>query len=344
MSNQIALFNIDDAPDPRNIHGEPDLQSYDFYIVAMSGKDSLACLLHLLEQGVPKERVELMHHLPDGREGSTLFDWPVTHDYEQKLADAFGLKLYFSWREGGLEGEMLRENSLTRPVWFETPNGTLKAGGIRGKLNTRRKFPQQAADLKTRWCSGVAKIDVSSMALNNQTRFLGKRTLFITGERAEESGPRARYATFEPHRTDRRAGRLARHVDHWRPVHQWKEAEVWDIIQKNGVMPHPAYRLGFGRLSCMKCIFASKNQWATIEQIDPAGFEKIAKYEEEFNCTISRTMGVRDQAAAGTHYPEIADTDLVRLAMSDTYDVPVIVDPQDWELPAGAFGESNGPT
>lgn len=344
MSNQIALFDVTDAPDPRDVYGEPDLSTYDHFIVAMSGKDSLACLLHLLELGAPRERIELMHHLPDGREGSTLFDWPITHDYETKLAEAFGLPIYMSWREHGLEGEMLRKDSLTRPVWFETPDGTLKAGGVRGKPSTRRKFPQQAADLKVRWCSSVAKIDVSGMAINNQTRFLGKRTLFITGERAAESGPRARYATFEPHRTDRRSGRLARHVDHWRPVHSWSAQDVWDIIKAHGVNPHPAYRLGFGRLSCQKCIFSSKNQWSTIRDIDPEGFEKIAQYEDEFNCTINRTMNVREQADLGSSYPEIADKALVALAMGETYDAPIFLNPEEWEMPAGAFGESNGPT
>ncbi len=52
---------------------EPDLASYDHVIVAFSGgKDSLACLLHLLDLGVPRERIGLWHHDVDGREGSSL--------------------------------------------------------------------------------------------------------------------------------------------------------------------------------------------------------------------------------------------------------------------------------
>ena len=43
------------------------LQSYDHFVVGFSGgKDSLAAVLHLLELGVPKERIELAHHLVDG--------------------------------------------------------------------------------------------------------------------------------------------------------------------------------------------------------------------------------------------------------------------------------------
>lgn len=49
-----------------------DLATYDHIIVAFSGgKDSWACLLHLLDLDVERKKIELWHHLVDGREGST---------------------------------------------------------------------------------------------------------------------------------------------------------------------------------------------------------------------------------------------------------------------------------
>ena len=48
-----------------------DLHSYQYYYVAFSGgKDSIALVLYLLDQGVPHERIELHHHLVDGRSES----------------------------------------------------------------------------------------------------------------------------------------------------------------------------------------------------------------------------------------------------------------------------------
>ena len=45
----------------------PDLKSYDRIVVAFSGgKDSVACLLTLLEGGVPPERIDVYHHDVDG--------------------------------------------------------------------------------------------------------------------------------------------------------------------------------------------------------------------------------------------------------------------------------------
>jgi 3'-phosphoadenosine 5'-phosphosulfate sulfotransferase (PAPS reductase)/FAD synthetase len=321
----------------------PNLNSYDYVVVAFSGgKDSLACFLHLIDLGVDRSRIELWHHDVDGREGSQLMDWPVTRSYCRSVADAFGVPIYFSWKVGGFEGEMLRENCLTAPIRFETPEGeTKQVGGLRGKASTRRMFPQVSADLSVRWCSAYLKIDVCTAAINNQDRFRNKRTLVITGERAEESPGRARYSEFEPHKADNRDGKkVVRWVDQWRPVHQWSEQEVWDLIERYRVNPHPAYRLGWGRVSCATCIFGSPNQWASILEIDPEKVSGIAVYEARFDKTINRKLSVLELAEKGMAYDTMAPHD-VRAALSEKFDEPVIVD--HWRLPAGAFGESCGP-
>ncbi len=326
----------------------PDLHQYDVYIIAFSGgKDCTACLLHLLELfdlhqvPDPLDRVELWHHLVDGMEGSELMDWPCTEDYCIKFSEAFGLKLYFSWREGGFEREMRRGEAPTGRVFFEPPAGVRHAGGC-GRPGTRRRFPQVSADLSVRWCSAYLKIDVAAAAIRNQGRFHGRRILFISGERAEESAARARYSTFEPHRTDARDGRLKRHVDHWRPVHGWSERQVWAILERWSVRPHPAYYLGWGRLSCKTCIFGSPNQWASVKAIAPGKFEAISAYEREFGVTIQRKRSIAEVAGSGMPYESLNDPALVEQAVSTEYRLPIRESP--WSLPAGAYGEAAGPT
>ena len=316
---------------------------YDFFLVAFSGgKDSLACLLLLLEMGVPRERIELWHHEIDGREGSSLMDWPCTADYCQQVAEAFGLRLLCSWRAGGFEREMQRDGTATAPVFFERPDGSIGQTGGKGPAGRRLRFPQVSADLSVRWCSGALKIDVADAALRNQARFEGARTLLLTGERAEESANRARYAPFEPHRADLRGGRKAqRHIDHWRPVLHWPEAEVWAIIERHRVNPHPAYRLGWGRVSCAACIFGSPNQWASLRAVNPGQFERIAVYERRFGVTIKHKSNVVQTADRGTPYPmEQAD---IAAALSAEFREPIVMPPGEWRLPRGAYGESNGP-
>lgn len=321
---------------------EIDLDSYDKIIVAFSGgKDSLACILYLLDMGISKENIELWHHDIDGREGSELMDWPITPGYCQAVADALEIPLYFSWKVGGFEREMLRENSLTAPTKFETPEGEIiQVGGVRGKGITRRKFPQIGAITSGRWCSPLGKIDVCSIAIRNQKRFNNSKTLLVSGERAEESPSRANYKTFEPDRSDNRDGRSQRHVDRYRPVHKWDEQQVWDIIKKYRIAPHPAYILGWGRVSCLTCIFGSCNQWASAFKVAPRKVQMIAHYERDFGLTIHRSESVAERVAKGVAYD--MDPAMVKIAMSKEYTLPVIID--NWELPAGAFGESCGPS
>lgn len=323
---------------------KPDLDSYSNILVMFSGgKDSLACVLHLLERGVPREKIELWHHLVDGREGSELMDWPCTEGYCRAIAKHLGLPIYFSWKEGGFEREMLREATPTAPIHFETPSWRGVAGGNSSSVGTRKQFPQVSADLSVRWCSAYLKIDVASTAIRNQDRFRDARTLVVTGERAQESPSRAMYRRFEAHRSDRRRGkRIRRHVDHWRPIHRWRERKVWQIIERWSLLPHPAYRLGWGRVSCAACIFGNAQQWASLKAVNPSQFERIAQYEESFGKTIRKDLTVRKLAVVGVPYKPALDPELVAIALGREYVEDVVV--TKWTMPPGAFGEACGPT
>lgn len=334
--------NASSAPGPCECEPAPDLDLYDVFIVTFSGgKDSLACLLHLLERGVPRSKIELWHHDVDGREGSRLMDWPCTRAYCRAVAQAFGVPIYFSWKEGGFEREMLRQDAATARIAFETPDGLRYAGGA-GKPNTRMQFPQVSPDLAVRWCSAYLKIDVCAAAIRGQTRFLGKRVLIVTGERAQESAARARYKPFEPHRADLRDGRTPRLVDAWRAVHAWDERAVWTIIERWLVRPHPAYCLGWGRVSCAACIFGSPSQWASLRRVNPAQFVAVASYEARFGKTIQRKLTVVQLADKGTPYP--MDEADIRAALSEDFELSVFLTGASWKLPRGAFGDSCGPT
>ena len=323
----------------------PSLRSYDRIVVAFSGgKDSVACLLKLLEAGVPPERIDVYHHDVDGN-GPSFMDWPSTTAYCRAITRSLGVRLYLSWKEGGFLREMLRDGDATAPICFETPEGRVGTVGGHGPAGTRLRFPQVSANLNQRWCSAYLKIDVMAALIRNQDRFLDSRTLIVTGERAQESRARAGYATFEPDRADTRHGsRRRRHVDHWRPIHGLHEAEVWDLLQRNGIVPAPAYRLGWSRLSCIACIFGSPNQWASMRYLAPEWFERIAAFEDSFGRTIQRACAIRTLAERGRPYLAlIQQPDLARRALEHAWDEPVRVQPAAWAMPAGAFGDGAGP-
>jgi NH3-dependent NAD+ synthetase len=64
---QVALFVTSDAFDPF---------AFEKVIIGFSGgKDSVACVLHCLELGIPKDRIELWHHeIDDGDTGQLKMD------------------------------------------------------------------------------------------------------------------------------------------------------------------------------------------------------------------------------------------------------------------------------
>ncbi len=141
----------------------PDLAAYDRVLLAFSGgKDSLGCLLHLLEAGVPASRIELHHHDVDGDQ--PFIDWPCTLPYCRAVAGYFGVPLYRSWRAGGFLGEMDRQGDPTGAVLFELPDGGLGRAGGAGPPGWRGRFPP------------------------GQRRPAGEMVL----ERAEDRGPRRR--------------------------------------------------------------------------------------------------------------------------------------------------------
>ena len=140
----------------------------------------------------------------------------------------------------------------------------------------------------------------------------------------------------------------------------WCELDVWAIIRRWGLVPHPAYTLGFGRLSCLTCLFGNQDQWASIKKLDPKRVDqfgateralisrqkkdvgKDVKSAKKRLVTLTRGTTIPDMARAGKPYE--GDWRLKGTAMSSHYNGEVKVSPSRWSLPAGAFGEDTGPT
>lgn len=338
--SQLELFQVSQASTPT-----VDLDSYDRIVVAFSGgKDSTACFLQLLELGVDLSKVELWHHEIDGREGSDLMDWVCTPDYCRQFAKQFGVPIYFSWRKGGFETEMNRDGTqLTGKVFYENADGLHET--VPGKGYAKRlRFPQVGAIMSGRWCSPKLKIDVARRIFTNDKRFQDCKTLFITGERAEESSNRATYAEFEPYMIDARSfviGETGRHIDCWRIVHKWSEKQVWAIMEKYKVRTHPCYYIGYSRCSCQFCIFGNADQWKTGAVISPERFDKLVEYEKKLDNTIDREKSLEEIVVNGEVYSGFS-AEYAKVANSKEYNQTILM--TNWFLPSGAYGKSCGPS
>jgi len=316
-----------------------ELSYYDKIIVSYSGgKDSTALVLNLLEKGADPAKMELWHQSIDGR-GDTcrnFFDWPSTDGYVRNVANHLNIPLSYQWREYGFYGELYRNNSRTNDVRFERNgiSGHFPSSEY-GQESTRLKWPAKTASLTTRWCSAYLKIDVAARALANMPDLKDKRILFVTGERREESVARSKYNESELHRTNSKS----RLVHHWRMIIDWPERRVWDLMEKHGITPHPAYYLGFPRLSCRSCIFYSKDHWATLNQVSPEVISMIRETEEDLNFTLDNKFTIKELSQMGNSLLIPENHKYIKLATSDFNS---IITTNNWQLPAGAFGNGGG--
>lgn len=324
-----------------------DDTSYTFLVAFSGGKDSVACVLDLLDRGVDPSRIILHHHEVDGGE-KNLWDWKITNQYCQAFADAMHLPLLFSRRDGGITREIFRTNEGRQSVSYQRHVGgdfiELKS---RAGSSTKMMFPAISPDLSKRWCSEVVKIGVLDRVINNNPDYATGKFVVVTGERKEESTKRAEYFDIIEHRCNTKK----RTVFQWRPILRWSEQQVWDIIECHNIQCHPCYQLGWGRCSCQTCIFGSSDIWASIAEINP---EKIEQMEMIETLTGGHTlytkkvkgirkhqpMTIREKVAAGTSIiPQDVDRAYWIEQATVAFTAPIFCN--NWTLPAGAFKDAS---
>lgn len=259
-------------------------------IIAFSGgKDSVGLFLHsVYTLGIPKEQIELWHHDVDGgEEAENLWDWPCTRSYCQAFADHFKVPILYSYSKGGITREIYRTNETRQPIYFQKEaNGPyFEALPVQQEryIKTKRMFPDVVANLETRWCSSNVKIEVMSRAVTNNERFNNAKMVIMTGERRDESTARAGYSEIEPYKGGYGKSRKAYT---WRSVIDFTHDEIWGLMEKHKIQPHPAYMLGWGRCSCQLCIFGCSDTWASLNKISPDKVKKIAQIEKDINYAL----------------------------------------------------------
>jgi hypothetical protein len=353
ISQQLSLFEDETICIERKVEKGvpvemPPLDTFDHVLISLSGgKDSIACLFYVLDQGVDISKIEIAHQSVDGGpEDEEFMDWPVSESYCQAVGDLFNIPVSFQWRSGGILGEMMRKESLTGDCYYVHDGNIIHLPTQSGKPSTRLKWPAMSADLRTRWCSAYAKIDVFRRVLNNHPKYQGtkeqpKRIAVITGERRQESPNRAKYNKTEMHQSSSQS----RIVYHHRPVIDYSERDIWDMYEKRRFLPHPAYLLGWNRTSCFACIFQSADLWACMREIAPERFYKLVEKEQELQHTIDPKLTLEAKANMGSIDRLPKDARLskwVNLALNRSFNKEDLI-MDKFGLPAGAFRIGGGP-
>lgn len=232
----------------------------------------------------------------------------------------------------------------------------------------RMKFPAKTGDLNSRWCSAYLKVMVADSVMINLSRlgeleFLGGKSqrfpvkgnildgktkqdmkiLIVSGERRGESPGRSRYNEIEIHRTNAtvRAHRL---VHQWRPVIDWSEKDVWEIMKRHRITSHPCYRAGWNRCSCAMCIFSTPSLFAGIKELYPAEFELLKQDEKKLGFTLDNRCDLETFVRRAESCVYNGDEKAIHSLVTGEFDRNQVYVSGLWYYPAGAFrGSSGGP-
>lgn len=349
------------------------LEMYDLIIVLISGgKDSIACYYKLMELGVPKAKIEFWHHDIDGGHPSRTMDWRCTANYIRSFAEAEQISLRVSWRKNGFFGELYRIGASELIEWVAPETGEiyqcppskkymecqkLKVSAISEMENKlaefgyRMKFPMKSGDLSRRWCSAYLKIMVADTVLRNMNSVVAnltktrkdKKLLIVSGERRGESVGRSKYNEIEIHRTNA-VSKHHRTVHQWRPVIDYSERDIWEVLKRHKVNPHPCYRAGWNRCSCAMCIFSTPRLFAGIRELYPKEYallcqdEKILGFTLDNHCDLETYIGSADSCVYH------GDKEAIQSLLTGEFPVESVYVKGKWKYPAGAFhGAAGGP-
>ncbi len=214
-----------------------------------------------------------------------------------------------------------------------------------GELGGKRlKFPAKGGTHQGRWCSGNLKTAVQdSVTSNLEKTKKDVKVLVVSGERRGESAGRAMYNEMEIHRTN--AEKKARRIVHqWRPVIDYSEKDIWEVLKRHKANPHPCYRAGWNRCSCAMCIFSTPKLFAGIRDLYPEEYAALRQDEIILGFTLDNKYDldtfVGDTPSCVYHGDRRAIHNLVtgEFTQDDVYVKG------DWMYPAGAFhGAEGGP-
>ena len=263
------------------------LADYDIILINSSaGKDSQAMLDYVYSLAVTEDvadRITVVH-ADLGRA-----EWSKTGQLAAEQAAHYGARFEI----------------VSRPAGKNEPAGS--TGDLLDQIKARGKFPSSSA----RYCTSDQKrgqvSKVMTMLVDERRNgvvrpmlsFRPVRVLSCMGLRAEESPNRAKLPQLK---RDARQTNGKRIVDVWLPIQDWSTDQVWARIRQAGTRHLPAYDLGMGRLSCVFCIFAPKQQLVLAGKHNPELLAQYVQVEQEIGHTFKADLSlaqVQQEIAAG---------------------------------------------
>lgn len=130
---------------------------------------------------------------------------------------------------------------------------------------------------KARFCSEELKrnpiIEQVQMPLMEQ----GAKIISWQGVRADESPSRALLPELDCNGSDPETGG---ELWNYRPILTWTAEQCFEMHRKHGIKHNPLYEQGMGRVGCMPCIHARKDELLEISRRFPEEVARVAEWEK----------------------------------------------------------------
>lgn len=240
-------------------------------VVSVSGgKDSTACCLYLMEMGYGPDEYDRIFF-------DTGWEHPFLYEYiDGELTDSVGPVTRLSATvELNDELELMAQSFEER---LGHPSAMVRLCLKKAMFSSRMR----------RWCTDQLKVAVAK----DYIKPIGPEVVNVVGIRAEESKARSIMVEWE--------FAPAFDCEVWRPLLDWKTAEVIDIHQRHGVRPCRLYlEQNAERVGCYPCVYARKAELKAMSDYFPERIELLADLEEAVTMLAER----RHEARGDTDRP-----------------------------------------
>lgn len=266
----------------------------------------------------------------------------ATEDMEAQLR-RMGYRMKFPMKTGDLSRRWC--SAYLKIMVADTVMSNLgRLGELEAIGGKRHKFPAKGGTHQGRWCSGNLKAAVQDSITSNLEKTKNNvKVLVVSGERRGESAGRSKYNEMEIHRTnaEKKAHRL---VHQWRPVIDYSEKDVWEVLKRHRVNPHPCYRAGWNRCSCAMCIFSTPKLFAGIRELYPEDYELLKQDEKILGFTLDNKCNLDTFVGDAMSCVYHGDKEAIQSLITGEFGLDDIYVKGDWLYPVGAFhGAEGGP-
>lgn len=244
-------------------------------VISISGgKDSTAMILLAIERNI-KNPIFVF--------ADTGNEHPITYAYISYLRDTLKIKIDIvkvnfnkdiEHKKEVIRGKWVKEKAVTEEQAEELCKLLIPTGvPFLDLCIWKGRFPST----KSRFCSSELKHNPLDLFMIELIKS-GKEVESWQGVRADES----------LNRKDLPMRERSEIYDIYRPIINWTAKDVFDLHKKHKLKPNPLYKQGMGRVGCMPCIHARKNELLEISERFPEVIDRIRKWERIVSKTSKR--------------------------------------------------------